>query len=613
MAFIKDIKIEDNATPAAATSKIVAQRLGKTLRERFEDHIHKRECTPDMSDYDIKMASRAIAAFSIYSLASVDEIIAGKSVCDSSKDGGIDAICVNHNEKLVVIVQSKFNQAGNGTWTKDDFVAFKFACEKLQLEEYHRFDEILQSMSADIDTGLSSQDYKFLFVMAHTGKRGAAEAILSDMQTWQDELNSAALAPDTLSQDELPFQVHLVSAEDLTEWLQAGTHVSIDLDDVEIEDYGQKKEPYLSFYGQIGGDQILEWWESHGTRLFSRNIRNLLGDTEVNASIKETANSEPEMFWYYNNGITLLVSDIQPHRRNASRDTARGTFKFTNVSIINGAQTVSTIGQIFKGNTAERSTALSQIKISARFIKVNDTENAEIATAITKANNHQNRVLGRDFASQHPEQIRLSRELAVEGYQYQLLRTSGQPTPNEQTVIDLDEALDGLACLTGSSSILTTLKVKRGRFFESLDGNFYKTIFNPTVSGIKVINSVTHLRTIEKLISDKLENTDRAAKRKQHLIVTHANRVLTSILLREICGILNATEIILPNESKLLIKLEFLCEEIEQYIEAKYTNAYPARFFANIDKVEEIIRHLTGKLKSHPLSTTSVQSQCPPV
>lgn len=609
MAFIKDIRIEDNAIPAAATSKIVAQRLGKTLRERFQEHIHKRECTPDMTDYDVKMASRAIAAFSIYSLASVDEVIAGQSVCDSSKDGGIDAICVNHTEKIVVIVQSKFNQAGNGTWTKDDFVAFKFACEKLQLEEYYRFDEILQSMSSDIDIGLSSQDYRFLFVMAHTGKRGAAEAILGDMQHWQDELNSAALAPDSLSQDELPFQVHLVSAEDLTEWLKAGTHVSIDLDDVEIENYGQKKEPYLSFYGQVSGDQILEWWESHGTRLFSKNIRNLLGDTEVNSSIKETPSNAPEMFWYYNNGITLLVSEILPHRRNASRDTTRGTFKFSNVSIINGAQTVSTIGQIFKGITEDRSDTLSQIRVSARFIKVNDTENAEIATAITKANNHQNRVLGRDFASQHPDQIRLSKELAVEGYQYQLLRTSIQTGTQEATVIDLDEALDGLACLTKSSSILTTLKGKRGRFFESLDGNFYKTIFNPTVSGIKVINSVTHLRVIEKLISEKLEGIDRTSKRKQHLIVTHANRVLTSLLLKEVCGIFSATEIVQPKEAELSENLNFLCEEIEQYIESRYTNAYPARFFANTEKVDEIISHLTAKLKISSSTTKQVAPQ----
>lgn len=596
MAFIKDIRIEDNAIPAAATSRIVAQRLGKTLRERFENHIHKRECEIGQSDYDTKMASRAIAAFSIYNLAAVDDITAGQCVCDSSQDGGIDAICVNHTEKIVVVVQSKFNQSGNGTWIKNDFLSFKDACEKLQLEEYTRFDPILQRMSSDVDMGLSSQDYKFLFVMAHTGKRGAAELILNDMQVWQDELNSAALIPDNLPQDDLPFQVHLVSAEDLTEWLQAGTHATIDLDDVEIEHYGQKNEPYLALYGQISGDQILEWWEAHGTRLFSKNIRNLLGNTDVNDSIKNTAISNPKMFWYYNNGITLLVSEIFPHRRNTNRETIRGIFKFTNASVINGAQTVSTIGQVFKNISEENSNILAQIKVPARFIKVTDIDNADVATAITKANNHQNRVLGRDFASQHPEQLRISRELAVESYQYQLLRTSDQSMGDDASTIDLDEALDGLACLTLSPTILTTLKSQRGRFFENLEGNLYKSVFNATVSGIKVVNSVLHLRAIERLINTKLAEMDKNLHRKQHLIITHANRVLTALLLNKESGITVSVEIVTPNEEHLSTKLDLLCSEIGQYIEQNYANAYPARFFVNVEKVSEIINYLSDKL-----------------
>lgn len=598
MAFVKDIRIEDNATPAAATSKIVALRLGKTLRERFENHIHKRECNPSQSDYDIKMASRALAAFSIYNLAAVDDITSGKSVCDSSEDGGIDALCVNHTEKTVVVVQSKFNQSGSATWSKDDFLSFKDACEKLQLEEYSRFDPILQEMSSDIDIGLGSQDYKFLFVMTHTGKRGAAELILNDMKDWQDELNSAALAPDNLPQNDLPFQVHLVSAEDLTEWLQAGTHANIDLDDVEIEHYGKKNEPHLAFYGQIGGDQILEWWESHGTRLFSKNIRNLLGNTDVNESIKNTAINNPEMFWYYNNGITLLVSDIVPHRRNTNRDTERGRFKFTNASVINGAQTVSTIGQVFRDISEESANTLAQIKIPARFIKVTDADNADVATTITKANNHQNRVLGRDFASQHPEQLRIARELAVESYQYQLLRTSGNRMLDDTNTIDLDEALDGLACLTLSSSIISALKDKRGRFFDNLEGSLYKTVFNPTVSGIKVINAVSHLRVIESLIETKLSGIDRNTHRKQHLIITHANRVLTALLLNKESSIAGATELVTPNEEHLSTKLNFLCNEAEQYIEQNYTNAYPARFFGNVGKVTEIINYLSEKLQN---------------
>lgn len=596
MAFVKELRIEDNAAPALATSKIVAQRLGKSLRERYQDCIHNRECQTDHANYDAKMASRAIAAFSIYNLAGVDDITAGKSVCDSSEDGGIDALCVNHSEKIVVVVQSKFNQAGNGTWTKDDFLNFKDACEKLQLEEYHHFDEILQRMAVDIEIGLGSQDYKFLFVMAHTGKRGAAEKILGDMQRWQDELNSAALTPETTPQDELPFQVHLVSAEDLTEWLQAGSHINIDLDDVELEHYGQKSEPYLAFYGQISGDQVLEWWIAHGPRLFAKNIRNLLGNTDVNESIRSTAVNTPEIFWYYNNGITLLVSDIAPHRRNANRGTKRGTFKFYNASVINGAQTVSTIGQVFKNITEENSNTLSQIKIPVRFIKVADIENAEVATAITKANNHQNRVLGRDFASQHPEQLRIAKELAVENHQYQLLRTADQKNTSDQSLIDLDEALDALACLTMKASIVATLKAQRGRFFENLDGTLYKTVFNPTVSGIKVINAVTHFRKIENLIATLLDNTDRNTHRKRHLIITHANRVITALLLNKTSRINEFSELAAPDEYRLKENLSKIADKTDRYIEDYYPNAYPARFFSNVEKVDEILQELSTSL-----------------
>jgi hypothetical protein len=596
MAFVKNIRIADNVTPASATSHIVAKRLGKSLREKYQDFIHKRECKPHQKDYEVKMASRAIAAFSIHNLAKVDDVTAGQCVCDSSEDGGIDALCVNHSEKRVVVVQSKFNQGGNSTWAKDDFLSFKDACEKLQLEEYLRFDQILQRMASDIKIGLESQDYKFLFVMAHTGKRGAAEIILSDMQKWQDELNLAALASENIPQDDLPFQVHLVSAEDLTEWLQAGTHVNIDLDDVEIENYGRKNEPYLAFYGQISGDQILEWWEAHGTRLFAKNIRNLLGSTDVNESIGNTAINTPEMFWYYNNGITLLVSDILPHRRNAQKSNMSGTFKFLNASVINGAQTVSTIGRVFKDISEDNKNNLAQIKIPVRFIKVADIENAEVATTITKANNHQNRVLGRDFASQHSEQLRISKELAVENYQYQLLRIEDQHSYVDTSNINLDEALDGLACLTMSASIIATLKDKRGRFFENLDSPLYKTVFNPTVSGIKVINSVVHLRVIERLIDSKLSTTDKSTYRKRYLIITHANRVITALLLNKVSNIATATELISPDEELLSRKLDFIIDKAEQYIERNYTNAYPARFFGNVEKVKEILNILSNEL-----------------
>jgi len=135
MAFVVDIRVEDNSVAAAATAQVIAQRLGSGLRERFEGYIHQRECHPDQKDYNIKMASRALAAFTMYQLGGVDEKHAGESVCDSSDDGGIDGIVINHNEKVVVVVQSKFNQAGNGTWNKPDFFVSKMLVKNCKMSD----------------------------------------------------------------------------------------------------------------------------------------------------------------------------------------------------------------------------------------------------------------------------------------------------------------------------------------------------------------------------------------------------------------------------------------------------------------------------------------------
>ncbi|WP_318378841.1 AIPR family protein [Enterobacter sp.] len=584
MAFVVDIRVEDNAVAAPATAQVIAQRLGSGLRERFEDHIHKRECQPGQQDYNTKMASRALAAFTMYQLGGVDEKHAGESVCDSSADGGIDGIVINHSEKIVVVVQSKFNQAGNGTWTKADFMCFKDACEKLQNERYDLFDQVLQDKNSDISTALNSFDYKFIFSMTHTGKKGASEEVLRDMKEWQSQLNAASFTPEELPKEEWAFQVHLISSEDLVHWLQTGSRGQIDLSGVEVERYGHLNEPYKAFYGTLSGDQVGNWWKQYGTRLFTKNLRNMLGKTDVNEEIKKSASDNPEMFWFYNNGITILVNEVIPHRRNAASGSERGLFDFKDVSVINGAQTVSSIGTVMD----VLGDKIYKVKVPVRFIEIREDLDNLISNTITRANNFQNRVLGRDFASQQPDQHRLARELILEGYQYQLLRTDEDYSQSNAKVIDLDEALNALACLSKNNTIVATLKSNRGRFFENFDGSLYKTLFNPKLSGTKVINAVNHFRVIERAISDTLSATDKSTHSRRHLIITHGNRYYASVLLNAIPNLNTSTDQLNPDVAKLAADLAILIDTTENYIERYYSNAYPARFFANPAKILEL-------------------------
>ena len=79
-------------------------------------------------------------------------------------------------------------------------------------------------------------------------------------------------------------------------------------------------------------------------KLFSANVRDYLGskssDSNINNGIKKTAEREPENFWAYNNGLTILVKFLSEYRRKQRMDFK---FSFRGMSMVNGAQTTGAI------------------------------------------------------------------------------------------------------------------------------------------------------------------------------------------------------------------------------------------------------------------------------
>ncbi|STQ69750.1 Uncharacterised protein [Hafnia alvei] len=201
-------------------------------------------------------------------------------------------------------------------------------------------------------------------------------------------------------------------------------------------------------------------------------------------------------------------------------------------------------------------------------------------------------MLGRDFASQQPDQHRLAREVVLEGYQYQLLRTDEDQSQTNSKIIGLDEALNALACLSKNNTVVATLKSNRGRFFESFEGSLYKAIFNPRVSGVKLINTVLHFRVIDKLNGQMLLSIDKATDGRKHLIVTHGNRYFASVLLSQVPNLINSSELLVPDENTISTQFNSLVQRTWDYIEGYDPNAYPARFFANSAKIQELYDHV---------------------
>ena len=184
------------------------------------------------------------------------------------------------------------------------------------------------------------------------------------------------------------------------------------------------------------------------------------------------------MFWYFNNGITLIADKIQKTALGGSSRNI-GTFKLTNASVVNGAQTVSSIGTI---KSSTNSGEFNEAEVMIRIIEVSN--GSELEKSITKANNRQNRVEGMDFASQDPEQKRIKSELILESIDYNLTRSDNfSPSDN---AFDLQEATIAMASINRNINLSVQVKNAIGRFFEDLERGIYKEIFNSSINGYQV-------------------------------------------------------------------------------------------------------------------------------
>jgi len=146
--------------------------------------------------------------------------------------------------------------------------------------------------------------------------------------------------------------------------------------------------------------------------LFSANYRGFLGISKrrkINVSIKQTAESSPQDFWVFNNGITLLTLGYVE---------AKGGTLISGCSIINGAQTTGSLSQIDISKTD-----LSKVKVLARIVACGHQDTVR---SIVRFNNTQNEIATWDQYSNTEVQRRIADEFATLGHNYSLKRGFGQ-------------------------------------------------------------------------------------------------------------------------------------------------------------------------------------------
>jgi hypothetical protein len=337
-------------------SIIHVRHIRSTLEKLFQGHI-------DMSDYanrsdaekETAFLSRSLAAYVISQQARTTMVQAAASVVDGFDDNGLDAIYFDRADNVLYIAQSKWFSDGEGSPSQGDVKKFTDGFRDLMNARFDRFNSKVRVREADILAALDNPSTRFSLFLAYSGQHTIGEHPARDIDDLLEEMNDPTemLTLTVYGQKELH---RLVSGQ------AEGEPISLEIG---LRDWGNTSEPFKAYYGQVEASHIAEWWHANGKKLFARNLRTFIGSTDVNDSMLDTIVTCPENFWYFNNGITLLCNKIGKKPMGAS-DRAFGTFVCEGVSIVNGAQTVGTLGMAARQNADK----IGKAKVFVRLISL---------------------------------------------------------------------------------------------------------------------------------------------------------------------------------------------------------------------------------------------------
>ena len=541
-------------------------------------------------DRESVLLSRSLAAFAISHFAGLEPADAASAVTDGSGDNGVDALHYDRASRTLFVVQSKWFGDGHGSFDVPDTGKVVQGFRDLVNQRLDRFNEKVRSKKAVIEEAFLADKASYVLVLVHTGQEDIASAprcllddCLSEFNDWKDDT-----APELL-------EVRVLKQRDLYGMVARGTQGDpVDLE-VLVNDYGQVTNPF-GVYGQVEAVQVAEWWSKHYPQIVEPNIRRFLGaDTDVNTGLLSTLLNEPEHFWHFNNGLTVVCQKIS---RKLPSGAGRSTLSIIcqGASIVNGAQTAGCIAAAFIKNPE----AVAHARVQARFISIEGVDTPGLASAITKATNTQNRINRQDFIALDPEQERLRQELAVEGIVYHY--KSGEVVVRNEMTFDLEEATLALACANSDLAFSTQAKREIGRLWEDTTKAPYKAIFNGGTSSPALWRHVRVMRIIDAALQAHQTVTEGREKG----FAVHGNRFIAHHVFRRLpLQSTNGATLPLPTTPEVQKLVGELLTAATTAGNVEFPGAYLAQLFKIQAKLVQISGAMETGVASQPIPQTN--------
>jgi hypothetical protein len=224
---------------------------------------------------------------------------------------------------------------------------------------------------------------------------------------------------------------------------------------------------------------------------------------------------------------------------------------------------------------------LGKVRVPIRIILLK-TAPAGFGGDVTRTNNLQNRIESRDFVAQDQQQKRIREEMAVEGIDYQFVR-SEEISPTARSC-ELIEVTTALACASGDPTLAVQVKTGIGRFFNDLTKSPYKSVFNASISGAHAFNATVINRRIESWIEQKKKTIAKKSGSTWGILI-HGNRILSAAVFRKY-GIQKLSRPIndFSKDMPTTEALSEMCEDVYSKMIKSTDKRFPGKFLAVLFK-----------------------------
>jgi hypothetical protein len=344
------------------------------------------------------------------------EALASEGITDGANDKKIDFIYLDRDAKRVIFAQGFLSNSAKDSAPANKASDLNTAAAWLLSGDLEGVPDTLRSVIADCRAAISEGDVEgieLLFVHNLPESINVARELQTAAQHLQRVLDRSTIQVTARELGNSKIE-HLFATQE--------SHIDVK-DQIELPSkvlFTESGPKWDASVASVPGLWLHNLYAEYQDRLFSANYRGFLGISRrrrINTGIRQSAETKPEDFWVFNNGITLLTL--------GKKETKSG-LTLTGISIINGAQTTGSIGSI---DTVRHD--LKDVKVLCRVIQCSD---AETIDEIVRYNNTQNEITTWDQYSNDQEQSRIGREFETLGHAY--IRKRGFRSTGDQIGIE---------------------------------------------------------------------------------------------------------------------------------------------------------------------------------